>query len=417
MGVEYGVSKYCSSWKECCEIEVVMLGYDIQFYIVIIGGGQGGIVLGVWLWQLGVLIIIFDKYDWFGDQWCSCYKFLCLYDLIWYDYLFYIKFFDNWLVFMFKDKVGDWLEMYIKVMELNYWICLMVEKVSFDEVSGIWLVEVNCDGEKLILYLMQLVLVIGMLGKVNMLKFFGMDSFKGIIQYLFQYKGLDEWIGKKVVVIGLNNLVYDICVVLWEVEVDVIMVQWFLIYIVCLDSLMEIGLGVFYLEQVVVNGVMIEKVDMIFVLLFYKIMYEFQILFYDKMWECDVDFYVGLEKVGFKLDWGDDGLGLFMKYLCCGLGYYIDVGVSQLIIDGEIKLVQGQVDYFEVDVVVLKDGISLFVDLVVLVMGFGLMNGWVVDLISFEVVDKVGKVWGLGFDIIKDFGLWEGEQCNMWKFM
>ena len=43
------------------------------------------------------------------------------------------------------------------------------------------------------------------------------------------------------------------------------------------------------------------------------------------------------------------------------------------------------------------------------------MNGWAADLISQEVADTVGKVWGLGSDTTKDPGPWEGEQRNMWK--
>ncbi len=104
-----------------------------------------------------------------------------------------------------------------------------------------------------------------------------------------------------------------------------------------------------------------------------------------------------------------------MKYLRRGSGYYIDVGASQLIIDGEVKLVKGQVDRFEEDAVVLSDGIRLAADLVVLATGYGSMNGWAADLISPEVADKVGKVWGLGSDTTKDPGPWEGEQRNMWK--
>ena len=45
------------------------------------------------------------------------------------------------------------------------------------------------------------------------------------------------------------------------------------------------------------------------------------------------------------LDWGDDESGLFMKYMRRGSGYYIDVGASQMIIDGKIKLKAGQVDH------------------------------------------------------------------------
>jgi putative flavoprotein involved in K+ transport len=43
------------------------------------------------------------------------------------------------------------------------------------------------------------------------------------------------------------------------------------------------------------------------------------------------------------------------------------------------------------------------------------MNGWAADLISQEVADKVGKVWGLGSDTPKDPGPWEGEERNIWK--
>ena len=32
------------------------------------------------------------------------------------------------------------------------------------------------------------------------------------------------------------------------------------------------------------------------------------------------------------------------------------------------------------------------------------MNGWAADLISQEVADRVGKVWGLGSDTAKDPG-------------
>jgi putative flavoprotein involved in K+ transport len=118
---------------------------------------------------------------------------------------------------------------------------------------------------------------------------------------------------------------------------------------------------------------------------------------------------------GFWLDWGDDGSGLFMKYLRRGSGYYIDVGAAELVADGEVELAHGQVDHLTEDAVVLEDGTELPADLVVYATGYGSMNGWAADLISQEVADKVGKVWGLGSDTTKDPGPWEGEQRNMWK--
>ncbi|WP_460274353.1 NAD(P)-binding domain-containing protein [Celeribacter sp. ULVN23_4] len=415
MGAEHGAKKNRSSWKERREAEEADLGYGTQPYVVIIGGGQGGIALGARLRQLGVPAIVLDKHDRPGDQWRSRYKSLCLHDPIWYDHLPYIKFPDNWPVFTPKDKVGDWLEMYTKVMEINFWSRSEVQKASYDEASGTWEVKVNRDGEEVTLRPTQLVLATGMSGKPNMPQFPGMERFKGTIQHSSQHEGPDDWAGKKVVVIGSNNSAHDICAALWEGDADVTMVQRSSTHIVRSDSLMEIGLGALYSEEAVANGVTTEKADMIFASLPYKIMHEFQIPLYDQMRERDAEFYKGLENAGFDLDWGDDGSGLFMKYLRRGSGYYIDVGASQLIIDGEVKLAKGGVDHFEEDAVVLTDGTRLPADLVVLATGFGSMNGWAADLISPEVADKIGKVWGLGSDTTKDPGPWEGEQRNMWK--
>ena len=415
MGAEHGAARNRKSWKENREAETAELGYSEQPYTVIVGGGQGGIALGARLRQLGVPTIVLDKHDRPGDQWRSRYKSLCLHDPIWYDHLPYIKFPENWPVFTPKDKVGDWLEMYTKVMEINYWTRSEVQSAEYDEDAGTWTVRVNRDGKEVTLRPTQLVLATGMSGKPNMPDFPGMDRFKGTIQHSSQHDGPDAWSGKNVVVLGSNNSAHDICAALWEAGADVTMVQRSSTHIVRSDTLMEIGLGALYSEEAVASGMTTEKADMVFASLPYRIMHEFQIPLYDQMKERDAEFYAGLEKAGFDLDWGDDGSGLFMKYLRRGSGYYIDVGASQLIIDGEVKLVKGQVERFDEAGVVLADGTHLDADLVVMATGYGSMNGWAADLISEEVADKVGKVWGLGSDTTKDPGPWEGEQRNMWK--
>jgi putative flavoprotein involved in K+ transport len=104
-----------------------------------------------------------------------------------------------------------------------------------------------------------------------------------------------------------------------------------------------------------------------------------------------------------------------MKYLRRASGYYIDVGASELVAGGQIKLQPGRVDHLIEDAVVMADGTELPADLVVYATGYESMNGFVADLISPEVADKVGKVWGLGSGTAKDPGPWEGEERNMWK--
>ena len=415
LGAKHGAGKHRPTWKEEREAEARELGYSKQPYVVIIGGGQGGIALGARLRQLGVPTIIIEKNERPGDSWRNRYKSLCLHDPVWYDHLPYIKFPENWPVFAPKDKIGDWLEMYTKVMELNYWSRTTCKSAKYDDKTGEWTVVVDRNGQEVTLRPKQLVLATGMSGKANMPKYPGMETFKGDQHHSSRHPGPDAYKGKKAVVIGSNNSAHDICAALWENDVDVTMVQRSSTHIVRSDTLMDIGLGALYSEQAVRSGMTTEKADLIFASLPYRILHEFQIPLYDKMREVDADFYAGLEKAGFWLDWGADGSGLFMKYLRRGSGYYIDVGASQLIIDGKIKLAHGNVKEIVPDGVVLEDGTTLEADVIVYATGYGSMNGWAADLIGKDVADKVGKCWGLGSDTPKDPGPWVGEQRNMWK--
>ncbi|PJR15631.1 NAD(P)/FAD-dependent oxidoreductase [Sinorhizobium meliloti] len=416
LGAEHGHDPHRRTWKEKREAEAAELGYTTQPYAVIIGGGQGGIALGARLRQLGVPTIIIEKNERPGDSWRKRYKSLCLHDPVWYDHLPYIPFPENWPVFAPKDKIGDWLEMYTRVMELNYWSSTTCKSARYDEATREWTVVVERNGEEIVLRPKQLVLATGMSGKPNVPKLEGQDIFKGEQQHSSQHPGPDGYRGKKVVVIGSNNSAHDICAALWEGGADVTMVQRSSTHIVRSDTLMEIGLGDLYSERALAAGVTTRKADLIFASLPYRIMHEFQIPLYEKMRERDARFYADLEKAGFMLDWGADGSGLFMKYLRRGSGYYIDVGACDLVIDGSIKLKSGSdVSHLTEDAVVLKDGTVLPAELVVYATGYGSMNGWAADLISKEVADKVGKVWGLGSDTPKDPGPWEGEQRNMWK--
>ncbi len=150
------------NWLEKKEQEEAELGYERQPYCVIIGGGQGGIGLGARMKRLGVPTIIIEKNPRPGDSWRNRYKSLCLHDPVWYDHMPYLPYPDNWPVFAPKDKLGDWLESYTKIMELNYWNSTVCEKAEYDEASGEWTVHVVRDGKPVVLKPKQLVMATGM---------------------------------------------------------------------------------------------------------------------------------------------------------------------------------------------------------------------------------------------------------------
>ncbi|MEX0284349.1 MAG: NAD(P)-binding domain-containing protein [Paracoccaceae bacterium] len=415
-GVEHGADRARVTWAEAREREAAELGYSEQPYVVIIGGGQGGIGLGARLRRNGVPTIIIEKNERPGDSWRNRYKSLCLHDPVWYDHLPYLPFPDHWPVFSPKDKIGDWLESYTKIMELNYWVKTTCQSARYDDENKEWEVTVDRDGETVVLRPKHLVLATGMSAVPNMPDLPGMDSFKGDLHHSSRHPGPDGYNGKKAVVVGSNNSSHDICAALWEAGVEsVTMVQRSTTHIVKSETLMDIGLGELYSEDAIANGIDHHTADLIFASVPYRVLPAVQIPLYEQMKERDADFYERLEKAGFKLDWGDDGSGLFMKYLRRGSGYYIDVGASELIADGEIKLAHGQVSEVTETGIKLEDGTELDADVIVFATGYSSMNGWAAQLISQEVADKVGKVWGLGSDTTKDPGPWEGEQRNMWK--
>jgi len=415
-GVEHGSRKNRPNWLEARQQESAELGTNRQPYVLIVGGGQGGMALAARLRQLDVATLVVDKHARAGDSWRNRYKSLCLHDPVWYDHLPYLPFPPNWPVFTPKDKMGDWLEMYVRVMELGYWTSTLCRSARYEDTKAQWEVKVERDGQTVTLRPKHLVLATGMSGKPNVPKFPGQDVFAGEQQHSSQHAGPDAWAGKRAVVIGSNNSAHDICAALWEAGADVTMVQRSPTLVVRSETLMEIGFGALYSEAALAAGITTEKADLIYATTPYRLMPQAQIPLWQKIRARDADFYQKLQATGFMLDWGEDESGLALKYLRRGSGYYIDVGACDLVIDGSIKLASGsEVSHLTRDAVVLQNGKALPADLVVYATGYGSMNGWAADLISQEVADRVGKCWGLGSGTAKDPGPWEGELRNMWK--
>ncbi len=410
-----GAGRPARSWSERRAEEERELGHSRQPYVLIIGGGQGALALGARLRQLDVPTIIVEKNPRPGDSWRVRYKSLCLHDPVWYDHMPYIPFPANWPVYSPKDKIGDWLEMYAKVMELNFWGSTLCRSAKFDETAKEWTVIVERDGKEIVLKPKQLVFATGQASRAIVPEFPGQDIFKGEQQHSSRHPGPDGYVDKKTVVVGSNTSAHDICGALAELGADVTMVQRSPTLVVGIDTLHELATGILYSEKAVAAGIDVEKADYIGASMPYRLMGAEQKPIYDDIRKRDAVFNKKLTDAGFVLDWGDDETGLFMKYMRRGAGYYIDIGASQMIIDGSIKHKYGQVVRLTEDAVVLEDGTALPADLVVYATGFGSMNGWVADIVDQATADKVGRVWGLGSGTTNDPGPWEGEPRNMWK--
>lgn len=107
------------NWRDRQQAEQASLGHDAQPYVLIVGGGQGGLALGARLKVNGVSALIVDRLERPGDAWRSRYKSLTLHDPVWYDHMPYIPFPESWPIYTPKDKLGDFLEAYAKIMDCS----------------------------------------------------------------------------------------------------------------------------------------------------------------------------------------------------------------------------------------------------------------------------------------------------------
>ena len=417
-GVDHGVIVGRRTWLENRQAtESEYASGERQPYVVIVGGGQGGIALAARLKRLNVPCVVLEKNARAGDSWRRRYRSLCLHDPVWYDHLPYLPFPDHWPVFSPKDKIGDWLEMYTRVMELDYWNGAACLGAKFNEDTQEWAVEVDRGGRSMTLRPKHLVLATGMSGFPNVPQIAGADSFEGTIRHSSAHDGGEAWRGKHCVILGANNSAHDIAADLWEQgATEVTMIQRSSTVVVTSQALMEYAWGKLYSQEALERGISTEIADLTVASVPFKLLPQLQKPLYEAIRARDAKLYEGLDKVGFLYDFGEDGSGIHSTYLRRGSGYYIDVGASEMIIDGRIGLKSpSTLERFNRNSVVLADGSEIAADLVIYATGYGSMHQWAEQLISKEVADKVGKVWGLGSDTRYDPGPWVGELRNMWK--
>lgn len=395
---------------------------DQNPYVVIVGGGQGGIALGAHLKALNVPAVILEKNQRAGDSWKNRYSSLVLHDPVWYDHMPFIPFPDNWPVFTPKDMMAMWLESYVKMMGLDYQTETEVLGAAQDADTGLWTVNVACIDllgrtTKKKLHPRHLIIATGMSGAPNLPIFLGQADFLGSIHHSSVHRDSSIYAGKRCVVLGSNTSAHDISLALVDSGAEsVVMVQRSPTTVVRSEALMELGLGGLYSEEAEAKGIDTNTADLLFASIPYRVLPSLQAPIYAKIAARDADYYTRLESAGFMLDWGEDSSGLFMKYLRRGAGYYIDVGASERIIDKTIGLESGTtIERIKEYSIVLENGKELPADLLVLATGYGNMIQWVARYISEEVADTVGPVWGLGSETMNDPGPWEGEERNMWK--
>ncbi|KZO95636.1 dimethylaniline monooxygenase [Calocera viscosa TUFC12733] len=377
---------------------------DVEPAVLIVGAGHSGLMLAARLTMSGVPCLVVEKSERVGDSWRKRYSTLCTHVASLADHFPGMPFPANWPIFVPKDKIANWYEIYTEAMELNVWTgCTILSGTTYDKSDFKWSVPVlQEDGTKRVLHPRHLVQATGYSGEPRVPVFEGIHAFKGKVMHSSKFYDGAPWAGKKAVVIGSCNSGHDIAQNLYEsgaAEVTMVQRSSTLVYSAA-------AVNAYYTKPLYAeNGPHHEDADIVTL--------GTPIPLLEKIWagnvpdieNMDAEIHKGLTEAGFNLN--KHPKGLYYLYYTRGGGYYIDTGCSRLIAEKKIKIKQGvEISRFLSDSVQFQDGTTLTADVVILATGWDAMNTTCEKVFGSEIASKTGKVWGI------DQG---GELGGMWR--
>jgi cation diffusion facilitator CzcD-associated flavoprotein CzcO len=374
---------------------------DREPSVVIVGGSQSGLGIAACLNVLGVDTLVVDKHERVGDAWRKRYRNLVLHNEVFVDHLPYMPFPPNYPVYIPRDKIANWLEFYADTMEINVWTSTEFKGGDYDKAADRWTITVRrSDGTERILRPRHVIFATGVSAIPVMPNIPGLQTFKGDLLHSSQYMAGEKWKGGKAIVLGTGNSGHDVAHDLCNSGVDTTIVQRNTTLVVSLKEAQR----VYDLYQ---EGSSVEDCDLIATAAPYPVLRKGYQLTAALCKEADKDLLAGLEKQGFRLDNGEpDDTGFQMKYLRRGGGYYFNVGASDLIVEGKIKVLQhGDIERVVPEGLLLKDSSVRQADVIVAATGYKNQQDVVRHFLGDEIADRIGPVWG--FDK-------SGEMRNMW---
>lgn len=359
--------------------------------VLVVGGGQAGLAIAARLKQLQVDALIVDREMRIGDNWRKRYHALTLHNQVQVNHMPYMPFPPNWPVYIPKDKLANWFEAYVDAMELNFWTGTEFAGGAYDEVEARWTVTLRrADGSRRTMHPRHVIMATGVSGIANIPDIPTLDNFKGTLLHSSRYEDGETWTGKRAIVIGTGNSGHDIAQDLYSSGAEVTLVQRAATLVTNIEPSAQLAYATY-------NEGTLEDNDLIAASMPTPLAKKTHVMLTEQSKQLDKELLDGLSRVGFKLDFGEAGTGWQFKYLTRGGGYYFNVGCSNLIVEGKIRLRQfADIEGFVPDGARMKDGTLLPADLIVLSTGYKPQEYLVRKLFGEAIADRVGPIWGFG---------------------
>ncbi|WP_315835636.1 NAD(P)/FAD-dependent oxidoreductase [Bradyrhizobium prioriisuperbiae] len=387
------------NWLDRRQADIAYRDRDPE--VIIVGAGQAGLALAARLRHLDVDALVVDRDERIGDVWRKRYHSLTLHNEICTNHFPYMPFPDSWPVFIPKDKLANWMEFYADAMEINVWA--RTEFLGANYADGRWTTRLRTpEGGIRVMRPSHVVLAVGVSGLPNIPGIEGLDEFEGTVIHSSGQTNDIDTLGKSALIVGAGTSGHDIAQDLHLRGAHVTMLQRSSTTVVSVEPSSTRAYELYQRNE----GVRpIEDIDLMSASIPYDLVRRLHGPLSRRMAEDDHDLLDRLRKVGFELDNGEDDTGFFLKLLRRLGGYYLNVGASDLIADGKIKLKSGvTLERLEGKRAVFSDGSILDLDLLVLATGYKPLQEAVRALLGDEIADRVGPIWGIGAD---------GELCNM----
>ncbi|AFR46889.1 flavin-containing monooxygenase [Gordonia sp. KTR9] len=366
--------------------------------VLVIGGAQNGLGLASTLSLMGVDTLVVEKTPRVGDVWRDRYESLVLHAPVYSDHLPHFPFPDSWPVYTPARKFANWLENYAESLELNVWTGTEVLSADFDAAAQSWTVVTRSDAGERTLRPKHLVVATGTSSVPWVPEVPGREEFKGTVIHSSEHRTGQGWEGRNVVVIGAGTSAHDVIEDFHYGGAHVTMVQRGPTYVLSRDYGNKILFESAYSE----DSPPLDYADLQSDSIPWPLLLEMAVAQTEAIAEGDRELLDGLEAAGFAVCMGDPRMGERAGLMSFGCrpggpgGYYVNVGASELIIEGKVAVRSGVgLDHFTAEEVVLTDGTRLAADLVVLATGFLDMRESSRKYLGNEVVDSTDAFYGI----------------------
>ncbi|MDC0548289.1 NAD(P)/FAD-dependent oxidoreductase [Alphaproteobacteria bacterium] len=379
--------------------------------VLVVGSGHAGLSIAARLKQQNIDTLVIDKNERVGDNWRNRYHSLKLHNQTHVNHLPYMPFPLTWPTYIPKDKLAGWFEYYAESMELNVWTKTTFISAEYDKAEKNWNVKLKLsDGNERIMKPKHIVMAVGVSSVPNRTKIPGMEGYKGKVIHSTDYSSGIDYKGKNVLVFGTGTSAHDVAQDLYVYGANVKIVQRSPSMVVNVEPSAQLP------YQLYSEGPNTDDCDLITISTPLKVLKKTHQLLTEKTKEIDRPLLDKLEEVGFRLEYGEENTGWQFKYLTRGGGYYFNVGASDLIAEGKIKVIQfSDIINFNPSGIDVKSGDHFDVDLMVTATGYKGQEYVVEEFFGKSVVENVGPIWGFDNDRQELRNMWmQTKQPGLW---